>query len=165
MVPEDMEHLVRPLNWQPNQESTTKTLKITFSERVFEGHITEQDVLTFLEPHVPVGVALFVPDPFDRQVEAYAHFETNELCQEARRHDGELFAGVNATVRYSVDSKWNRVVLINQRAAEFAKNATKGEGEPLDWIDAALAAAENAESVPGPFSPVPTEDQVVAVET
>eukprot|EP00929_Paragymnodinium_shiwhaense_P014481 TRINITY_DN122394_c0_g1_i1.p1 TRINITY_DN122394_c0_g1~~TRINITY_DN122394_c0_g1_i1.p1 ORF type:complete len:371 (-),score=44.02 TRINITY_DN122394_c0_g1_i1:192-1304(-) len=134
VVPEDMEHLVRPLYWQPNQESTTQTLKLTFEDRVEAGNITEEDVFTFLEPHVPVGVALFQPDPTDPQLEAYAHFENNELCQQARRHDGEGFGpnGLHVIVRYSVDQKWERVLLINERDGKLA--LPEDGSEDPDWL-------------------------------
>mmetsp|Transcript_41931 Transcript_41931/g.115643 ORF Transcript_41931/g.115643 Transcript_41931/m.115643 type:complete len:472 (-) Transcript_41931:169-1584(-) len=114
LVPEDMEDLVRPLSYNPNLEQTTKSLKVTFDDAVSSEEFSEDDIYDFFAPDVPVSVAIFLPNTNGTvrqdQAEAYAHFADNEACRSARRHDGERLAGFVATVRYTVDAKWDRVL-------------------------------------------------------
>jgi len=106
LVPEDMEDLVRPLSYKPNQERTTRTLKISLDPEA--ANVTEDDVRAFLEPLVPSGLALGWVG-LDGEPEVYVQFETNEECQLGRKHDGEPLGGSPARVRYSVDNKFRRV--------------------------------------------------------
>lgn len=144
-VPEDMEHLVRPLSYKPNMELSTHTLKITFDElgTITEDLFTEDDVLTFFEPDAPLQVAIFCPNGTGTQAEVYAHFAHNDLAQSARRHSGELLAGLNATVRYTVDDKWDRVLwkldgggVEDEETVEAFESAALGtdEDKPVEMV-------------------------------
>ncbi|CAE8613058.1 unnamed protein product [Polarella glacialis] len=110
LLPEDMEDLVRPLSYKPNLEKTTRTVKITFKDEFVEpDSITEDEVRTFLAPEVPKYVALGWKSA-EGDAEVYVQFETNEECQLVRLHDNALLAGHIATVRYTVDNKFRRVM-------------------------------------------------------
>jgi len=60
LVPEDMEHLVKPLSWRPPQQYTSRTLKLTLSNEVEGGaeKVTEADVREFMVPLEPAAVAI-----------------------------------------------------------------------------------------------------------
>lgn len=109
LVPEDMEDLVRPLSYKPNQEKTSRTLKITLDVEVdMAVNVTEDDVRAFLSPLVPTGIALCWTGS-DGESEVYAQFATNEDCQAGRQLDGKVLGSGPAQVRYSVDNKFRRV--------------------------------------------------------
>uniref|UniRef100_A0A7S1PV99 Uncharacterized protein n=1 Tax=Alexandrium catenella TaxID=2925 RepID=A0A7S1PV99_ALECA len=109
LVPEDMEDLVRPLSYKPNQEKTSHTLKITLDVGVdMAVNVTEDDVRIFLSPLVPTGIALGWTGS-DGESEVYVQFDTNEDCQAGRQLDGKLLGSGPAKVRYSVDNKFRRV--------------------------------------------------------
>lgn len=111
LLPEEMEHLVRPLSYKPNQEQTSRTLKITFPESFVEpGNITEGDVRAFLQPLQPEHLALGWHG-LDGQgnEEVYIRFGSNEDCQQGRLLDNKMLGVHRAKVRYSVDNKFRRV--------------------------------------------------------
>lgn len=109
VLPEEMEDLVRPLGHRPNQEKTSRTIKITLNEEATGTlNVTEGDVYAFLEPLRPTGVVVGWTGARGES-EVYAQFETNAECQEARRKDGDSLGGAPAQVRYSVDNKYRRV--------------------------------------------------------
>mmetsp|Transcript_8770 Transcript_8770/g.20825 ORF Transcript_8770/g.20825 Transcript_8770/m.20825 type:complete len:286 (-) Transcript_8770:85-942(-) len=109
LVPEDMENLVKPLSHKPNQERTTRTLKITFDvEPTTTANVTEEDVRAFLRPLAPSGIALGW-EGTEGESEVYVQFDTNDECQSGRRLDGEMLGQWPAKVRYSVDNKFRRV--------------------------------------------------------
>jgi len=109
LLPEEMEDLVRPLGYKPNQEKTSRTLKITLNEEATGTlNVTEGDVYAFLEPLRPTGVVVGWTGARGES-EVYAQFETNADCQAARQKDGESLGGAPAQVRYSVDNKFRRV--------------------------------------------------------
>ncbi|CAE7565113.1 unnamed protein product [Symbiodinium natans] len=109
LLPEDMEDLVRPLSYKPNQEQTTRTLKITFpDETVKPDGVKAEEVRDFLFPLAPQDVALGWHG--EGGAEVYVMFETNEECQNGRKLDGQRLGGRHAQVRYSVDNKFRRVM-------------------------------------------------------
>lgn len=110
LVPEDMEHLVKPLSWRPPQQYTSRTLKLTLSDEVKGGaeNITEADVREFMVPLEPAAVALGWRG-LNNEVEVYVQFETAAECQEGRLYDGIELGGEPVLVRFSVDNKFRRV--------------------------------------------------------
>jgi len=122
LVPEAMEDLVRPLSYKPNQEQTTRTLKITFGGDdededgvpmnvgpvVAPASITEEDLKAFLQPLEPHGMILGW-ESVDGEPEVYVKFMTNEECRLGRERDGRELAGVPARVRFSVDDKYEKI--------------------------------------------------------
>lgn len=109
LLPEEMEDLVRPLGYSPDPEYSSKTIRIAFPELTNWPNVTEGDVRAFTAPLEPAAVALgwfsWAGYP-----EVYVHFETNEDCRAARQLDGQDLNGLRASVTYSVDRKWKRVV-------------------------------------------------------
>jgi len=108
LLPEDMEDLVRPLSYKPNQEKTSRTLKLVVDPDVDVKAVKEDDVRALFVPEDPVGVILGHQGPAG-EAEIYVHFESNSECQAGRKRDGALLGGAPVTIRYSVDDKWRRV--------------------------------------------------------
>eukprot|EP00931_Biecheleriopsis_adriatica_P039391 TRINITY_DN22529_c0_g1_i1.p1 TRINITY_DN22529_c0_g1~~TRINITY_DN22529_c0_g1_i1.p1 ORF type:complete len:336 (+),score=68.03 TRINITY_DN22529_c0_g1_i1:27-1034(+) len=115
MLPEDMEDLVKPLGYKPNQEQTTRTIKITFTDEFGEfidpGTVQEEDVRRFLSPLEPEFVTLGW-NGTEGNSEVYVKFEDNEQCQKARKLDGGSLGSncAKAKVRFTVDNKFRRVM-------------------------------------------------------
>ncbi|CAK9082795.1 unnamed protein product [Durusdinium trenchii] len=113
LLPEDMEDLVRPMSYKPNQEKTTRSVKITFPDDLVDpGEITEDEVKAFLAPvgSAPSSIALGWKD--DRgNAEVFVLFEDNDACRVARQTlDGQKIGGRHAQVRFTVDNKFRRVM-------------------------------------------------------
>ncbi|CAJ1361867.1 unnamed protein product [Effrenium voratum] len=109
LLPEDMEDLVRPLSYKPNQEKTTRTIKITFPDDFVEPDaFSEEDVREFLAPLVPKSIALGWKG--EAGAEVFVFFDDNEACRSGRQLDGHRLAGRYAQVRFSVDNKFRRVM-------------------------------------------------------
>lgn len=110
LVPEEMEDLVRPLSYRPNQQRTVQTLKLTLEEVDVQTapNVTEDEVRKFFSPLNPSGIVLGWYSPRG-EPEIYVQFDTNADCQEGRQRDSELLGGVRALVRYSEDRKFDRV--------------------------------------------------------
>lgn len=110
VMPENMEHLVRSLKYRPNQEQTTRTLKLSLiDEDADDSNLTVDDVEEFLSPIQPEGVVLGWRGP-EGFPEIYAYFGTNEECREARQLDGQRLGNWEVKVRFSDDQKWERVL-------------------------------------------------------
>lgn len=155
LVPEDMEDLVRPLSYKPNQEKTSRTLKITLDDEA-EGtaNVTKSDVREFLEPLVPASVVLGWVGP-EGEKEVYVQFETNEECQSGRQRDGGLLGGAPAKVRYSVDNKFRRVcedLGIAARAQDGAMEPVRGtrygKGDVDEMVDTGVPLMGRRSTVP-----------------
>lgn len=115
LVPEDMEHLVRPLTFKPNQELTQQTLKLKFDQSVEQRQIedvTEEEVREYFAPLKPVGVATNWISEMDGTTEIFVHFETNEETREARKKTLEPLGkdGIRPDVRFSDDKKWAKIM-------------------------------------------------------
>lgn len=139
VLPEHMEHLVRPLGYRPNQEYSTRTLKLTLQPRT-DSHSTEATPLTedsdsteqFHKEDLdstdePAGSNITVEDVHqffspivpedvvlgwtghDGETEIYAYFLTNEDCREARNKDAQHLCGIPVKARYSIDLKWEKI--------------------------------------------------------
>jgi len=109
LVPEDMEHLVRPLSWVPPQQ-WSRTLKLMLSEQVEGGaeNVTEADVREFLAPLEPAFVEIGWWGHMGG-MEVYVQFETAEECQEGRLYDGRELGGAPIEIRFSDDAKFQKV--------------------------------------------------------
>lgn len=105
-----MEDLVRPMSYKPNQEQTTRSIKITFPDAmVAPADISEEEVRNFLAPTVPRSIALGWTSE-EGNAEVFVLFEDNEDCRSARQLDGQRLASFYAQVRFTVDNKFRRVM-------------------------------------------------------
>merc|ERR1711941_67148 len=92
LVPENMEHLVRPLGYIANLATTARHVRITFdesemrhsasrSENLTASALCEESVRAFVAPAVPVDVLIVSPDGSDGSAEVFVKFATNEETQ------------------------------------------------------------------------------------
>eukprot|EP00435_Cladocopium_sp_Y103_P055276 s895_g18.t1 len=110
LLPEDMEDLVRPMSYKPNQEQTTRSIKITFPDAmVAPADISEEEVRSFLAPTMPRSIALGWTSE-EGNAEVFVLFEDNEDCRTARQLDGQRLGSFYAQVRFTVDNKFRRVM-------------------------------------------------------
>lgn len=110
LVPEDMEHLVRPLSWKPPMQRTTRSLKLTVPEEVRGGlaNITEADIRDLLEPLQPTGVVVGWLGR-EGEFEVYVQFETHDECREGRLCDSMKLKSEPVKIRFTVDEKFEAV--------------------------------------------------------
>jgi len=108
LMPEEMEHLVTPLNSNMNLETTSRTLKLTFPDDSRTLDVTEEDVYEFFHPLEPVGVLTGLVG-MTGEAQVLVHFSTNEMCQAGRKLDGKSLGLTSVDVRYSDDRKWEKL--------------------------------------------------------
>jgi len=137
LVPEEMEHLIKPLAWKPPGELSETTLKLTFEEDV-DGklleEVTEQDVRRYFAPLEPQGVVMNFPNVETGAPQIFVNFETNEECREARSRDAEPLGSkgiLRPQVRISRAHWWKKAQKWKAENAEALEGGGSDVAKPL----------------------------------